>query len=209
MLHGWSLDHSEMVFDMESHFKERRGWRRIYLDLPGFGRTPGADWISGGDEMLQLVLDVLDKLIPDERFVAVGTSYGAYLARGVVQRRGSEMDGLMLSVPLIRADEAERTLPPHTVLMKDETFVKVAREEGFGWIEELGVVLDPRVQEYAKVLNSVPEGDKTCQEKVRKRYAYTFDVDQLEKPFPAPTLLLMGRQDNVVGYGDAWKTFAN
>jgi pimeloyl-ACP methyl ester carboxylesterase len=209
MLHGWSLDRSETVFELESHFRGRTGWKRIYLDLPGFGLTPGADRISGSDDMLQLVLDFLDGVIPGGRFVAIGTSYGAYLALGLVQRRGSEMDGVMLSVPVIHADEAKRTRPPHTVLVKDDSFVKRARKEGFSWVEEIGVVLEPRLQEYAKVLNAVPAGDKSFQERVRKKYAFSFDVNQLEKPFPAPTLFLTGRQDNVVGYADAWKTFAN
>jgi len=43
MLHGWSVDHRHMVSDMEPLFRQRDGWKRIYLDLPGHGRTPGKD----------------------------------------------------------------------------------------------------------------------------------------------------------------------
>jgi pimeloyl-ACP methyl ester carboxylesterase len=209
LLHGWTLDHSEMVFEMESHFTDRTGWRRIYLDLPGFGRTPGSDRITGSDEVLKVVLDFLAKVIPGERFVAVGTSYGAYIARGLVRRCGSDMDGLLLNVPVVHADEAKRTVPPRSVIVRDEAFVKGARDEGLGWVEELGVVLDPSLHAYAKALGGIAPGDVAFQEKVRARYAFSFDVDRLEQPFPAPTLMLMGRQDNVVGYVDAWKLVAN
>lgn len=36
------------------------------------------------------------------------------------------------------------------------------------------------------------------------KVAFSFDVDALPEPFPAPALFLLGRQDNVVGYRDAW-----
>jgi hypothetical protein len=29
MLHGWPLDHTEMVFEMERHFIGRDAWKRI------------------------------------------------------------------------------------------------------------------------------------------------------------------------------------
>jgi pimeloyl-ACP methyl ester carboxylesterase len=204
ILPGWSLDHTSVLPEIEPQFEERRGWRRIYVDLPGTGKTPGADWIMGSDEILQLLLKFLDGVIPSERFVVIGVSYGAYLARGLVQRRGSEIDGLLASVPVIHAEGTKRTVPPRTVLLRDETFVKSAREGGYGWIEDLGVVLDSSTEEFAKTFNMNPPRDESFLEKVRERYAFSFDVDHLEKPFPAPALFLLGRQDHVVGYRDAW-----
>ncbi len=41
MLHGWPADHRHMLADMEPVFEHVTGWRRIYPDLPGMGRTPG------------------------------------------------------------------------------------------------------------------------------------------------------------------------
>ena len=34
---------------------------------------------------------------------------------------------------------------------------------------------------------------------------FSFPVDQLPQPFGEPALFLLGRQDHVVGYRDAWK----
>ncbi|MEA0562741.1 alpha/beta fold hydrolase [Lysinibacillus irui] len=39
MLHGFSPDHRLMKGCMEPIFDGREGWKRIYLDLPGMGRT--------------------------------------------------------------------------------------------------------------------------------------------------------------------------
>jgi pimeloyl-ACP methyl ester carboxylesterase len=41
--------------------------------------------------------------------------------------------------------------------------------------------------------------------RLRENYAFSFDVDALPEPFAAPTLMLMGRQDAVCGYQDAWQ----
>jgi pimeloyl-ACP methyl ester carboxylesterase len=34
-------------------------------------------------------------------------------------------------------------------------------------------------------------------------------VDKLETPFPAPTLIVAGRQDSATGYRDAWEILEN
>ena len=52
MLHGWSIDHRSLMAELELVFQARSGWGRIYPDLPGHGRTPGADWITSQDDIL-------------------------------------------------------------------------------------------------------------------------------------------------------------
>jgi hypothetical protein len=37
-----------------------------------------------------------------------------------------------------------------------------------------------------------------------KRYAFSFDLAELEKSFEEPTLIIAGRQVGTVGYRDAW-----
>ena len=41
LLHGWMLDHLTVMDGLEPAFADRPGWRRIYPDLPGMGRTSG------------------------------------------------------------------------------------------------------------------------------------------------------------------------
>jgi pimeloyl-ACP methyl ester carboxylesterase len=87
------MDHRYMVSDLEPLFGQRDGWRRIYPDLPGHGMTPGPDWIANRDQELGVVLEFIDTVIPGERFALVGSSAGAYLARGVVHHRSEAIDG--------------------------------------------------------------------------------------------------------------------
>ena len=71
-----------------------------------------------------------------------------------------------------------------------------------------------KVVDYARVnFSSAGEvGDPVFQAKIREKpenYAFTFDIDVLPKPFPAPTLIVTGRQDSMVGYRDAWEILDN
>ena len=108
LIHGWTVDHRFEAGDYEPILSSRRGWRQIYLDLPGHGRTPAASWITSMDDMLEVVLGFIDAVLPDQRFVISGTSAGAYLAQGVVAQRAGDVDGLLLRVPLVEPDDAAR-----------------------------------------------------------------------------------------------------
>jgi pimeloyl-ACP methyl ester carboxylesterase len=214
MLHGWSLDHRHMVSDMEPLFKQHDGWKRIYLDLPGHGRTPGKDWITNQDKILDVVLDFIDNVISGQRFVVVGASAGAYLARGVVLHRAASIDGLLMTVPLIVVGDAKRQVPSPVSLIADSALMSQLDPDEAEALFQITVVQSQKVVEYirANVPSASESGDQTFQAKIRvhpENYAFSFDVDALPKPFPAPTLIVTGRQDSVVGYRDAWEILDN
>ena len=211
MLHGWSCDHRHMVSDMEPLFRQRDGWKRVYLDLPGHGRTPGKDWITNQDKILDVVLDFIDNVVSGQRFVLVGASAGAYLARGVVHHRSALIDGLLLTVPVIVADDAKRHVPSPVTLVADPVLaseLEATETELF----QLAVVQSRKVVDYMRAnFPSTVRLATDFQAKLREpeNYAFSFDVDALPKPCPAPTLIVTGRQDSVVGYRDAWEILDN
>jgi pimeloyl-ACP methyl ester carboxylesterase len=45
--------------------------------------------------------------------------------------------------------------------------------------------------------------------RLKENHAFSFDVDALAEPFAGPALFLMGRQDAVCGYRDAWEIVEN
>jgi pimeloyl-ACP methyl ester carboxylesterase len=214
MLHGWSLNHRSMRSDMEPLFERRDGWKRIYLDLPGHGRTPGKDWITNQDKILDIVLDFIDTVIPGQRFVVAGASAGAYLAHGIAYRKAVLLDGLLLVVPLIVADDAKRRVPSHITLVKDPALLAELEPGDAEFINQLAVV---QSQKWVDALKSISDsadgtGDQEFQAKIRenpKNYAFTFDVNMLPNPCTAPTLIVTGRQDSSVGYRDAWEILEN
>ena len=212
MLHGWGVDHRHIASDMEPFFRQRAGWKRIYPDLPGHGKTLGQDWIQNQDMILEVVLDFIDKVIPGQRFVLAGASYGAYLARGIVLHRSASIDGLLLDVPVI-VQGAKRHVPSHLTLLADPALASSLEPEVADYFQ-ITVVQDRKVADYIRdyIASGTDTGDLVFKEKIREipeNYAYSFDVDALPKPCPAPSLIITGRQDSVVGYRDAWQILEN
>lgn len=212
-LHGWGMDHRYMMSDLEPLFTKRHGWRRIYPDLPGHGLTSGPDWIANRDQELDVVLKLIDVLIPGESFAMAGSSAGAHLARGVVHHRPTAIDGVMLSVPSITANRAERQVPSHVTVVSDPGLLSELQADDPEGRFEFLVVQNRKVLDY--VLANVPssgQGDEAYQERIQdspETYGFSFDADALAQPCPAPALIVTGRQDSIVGYRDAWGILEN
>jgi pimeloyl-ACP methyl ester carboxylesterase len=202
MLHGWPTDHRGMSYPLEPIFGARSGWRRVYVDLPGFGASPGPDWITSQDDMLEATLDFIDAVC-GERFIVVGASYGAYLARGVLRRRAERMDGLFVWVPSVLADSTARRLPAPRVIVRDPATIAQVSDDEKVWSQLSVVQSEATLQAFrAGVKPGLPGGDTAFQARVRARYSFSFDPRATE-PFEGPALVLCGRQDAVTGYRDA------
>ena len=205
MVPGRPSDHRIMKRLMEPLFVQREGWLRLYPDLPGTGRTPGADRLATHEAMLDAVLAFIDTVIPGQRFILAGLSYGGYLARGVVYHRAEQIDGVMLCAPQVKADPAQSHLPPRTTLVEDP---KLAAE--LGPIAGLMVVQTPRVAEAMRdVLAEIQIADHPFNDRLEESSPFFLDVDKLSAPFGGPTLILTARQDNLCGYRDAWELLDN
>lgn len=205
MLPGQPSDHRVMARFMEPLFAQRDGWLRLYPDLPGTGRTPGVDRLATPDQMLDAMLAFIDAVIPGQRFVLAGLSYGGYLARGVVCRRAASLNGLLLCAPQVKADSAQAQLPPRTTLVEDPALVA---QLGPG--ASLIVVQSQRVVEAVRdVLAEVQLADHPFLARLEAAGPFSFDVDTLPVPFDGPTLMLTARQDHLCGYRDAWDLLDN
>jgi pimeloyl-ACP methyl ester carboxylesterase len=209
MLHGLYSDHSGMIFTMEPHLAEWDGWRRIYLDLPGHGKTRAPEWIVSNDQVLDLLEQFIDRVIPGERFLIAGGSYGGYLARGLIYRRAARIDGVLLTVPVIVPQPAPEDLPPRTVVVRDPAIVAQVQAENLSGFEELAVTQSADALSVFRVLKSSPPPDQEFLDRLSQDSAFTFDVDALPRPFPAPTVFILGRQDHWFGYRDAWRILEN
>ncbi len=204
VLHGAAGDHRLAAATIEPLFEHRAGWQRIYPDLPGHGATPGPGWMQNEDQLLDLLLSFIDQLIPHQRFALAGFSRGGYYARGVLHRRLAQVDGLLIIAPLIQREE--RDLPQRTVLVKDANALAQQDEWTRTVAEALLVVQDQATLSRVAALRSLLEDakqDQAFQDRLKR--TFSFPVDELPQPFDKPALFLLGRQDHVVGYRDAWK----
>lgn len=211
MLHGGGPDHRLMKGCMEPVFRNRSGWKRIYFDLPGMGQTP-ASWINNSDHMLQFVLDFIDSVIPNQTFLLAGESYGGYLARGIIYKRPQAVDGLLLICPVIIPDQRKRKLPERVILCKDEPLLSTLQEEEAKEFSSFSVIQNRKIWERTRfeILPGLKVVNQAFLDRLLgKGYAFSFNVDQPGRPFENPALFIMGRQDHMVGYHDAYEIIKN
>jgi pimeloyl-ACP methyl ester carboxylesterase len=196
---------------MEPIFKDRDGWKRIYPDLPGMGETPGMEWITNQDQILDIVLDFVDDVVKGQRFVVAGFSYGGYLARGVVFQRAVMMGGLLLIAPVLLADDTQRTLPSHISLVKDPALISELEQNLAEAFQGFAVVQSRELLDSMKAVGLPAReiADHEFLSKLAENFEFDFDVDTLPEPFGGPTLMLLGRQDSSCGYHDAWSILEN
>ncbi|GAA0480772.1 2-hydroxy-6-oxo-6-phenylhexa-2,4-dienoate hydrolase [Paractinoplanes deccanensis] len=205
LLHGFGVDH-RILLPLEEVFAAHPGWQRLYLDLPGFGRTPGSDDVRGSDDVVAAVCQFVDAELGERPFALVGNSWGGMLARAITARMPERVLGLCLLCPAVVADREARELPARTVLRSDPGVVSALSRQERVLYQEMAVVESAedgeRFREY--VLPGILATDQRAMARIEADY----DVHPEPEKGPAyegPTLLLTGRQDDVTGYRDVWR----
>jgi pimeloyl-ACP methyl ester carboxylesterase len=165
---------------VEPAFRSRKGWRRIYPDLPGHGRTPGADRIQDMDDYLEVLLEMVDGLFGERGFAIGGISFGAYLALGIARKRRSRVEGLLLSVPEVNHSPREE--------LRDREFGTPSILAPSHLVPDL-----PEYREDRRWLESLPFRDVTV------------PLYRSAGPARYPALFLFGRQDAPFRYRKYWR----
>ena len=210
-LHGWTMAREVEASVYEKIFATRPGWRRIYPDLPGMGRSVAKPGLASQDDVLETLLTFIYRVLPAGRFVLAGTSLGAYLARAIAARRRSRIAGLLLRVPAIFAEDARRTLPPFQPLVQDDALMATldaeARATFTNVLVQTPAYLETARQRWQALIQPAIQATRPIAMEIRgdpERYAFSFDLLEAEKAFEEPTLIVAARQDITVGYRDAW-----
>ncbi len=209
MIHGYSLDRRMMKACMEPVFARRTDeWQRIYVDLPGMGGSRAPARLASSDWVLETLLALIDAALPGRRFALMGESYGGYLVRGIVSKRAASVDGLLLLCPMIVPQRQQRERPTFRLMARDEEFhATIPHELRRRFEVEMAVQTRRTWARYSEeILPALAAGDPLFLRKLHgARYGFSFEVDALQAPFEKPALVLLGRQDDVVGYRDAWR----
>ncbi|MGA9141819.1 MAG: alpha/beta hydrolase [Methanocella sp.] len=212
MIHGFGIDHHVMTGCMEPIFRGRPGWKRIYIDLPGMGKTRGTDDIVNADGMLDVVIRFVEKVVPEGRFLVAGESYGGYLAQGMVYRVPERLDGVLLICPVVVADRKKRTLPRRATFFRNEALLAGIEPAVRSFFERMLVLQDKKRWErfQADIVPGMRSKDEAFLSRFQQSgYAFSFDVEKPPRPFGKPSLLLAGRQDATVGWEDMLKVVRN
>lgn len=212
LLHGWLMDYGDEFATYDAIFAAR-GYRRIYYDLPGMGRSadlPLPHDLDGYAD--QLVAAVRDE-IGDQPFLLSGTSAGALIACGVAARMQSQLRGLLLRVPLVHGPDAQRRLDPVPVLHEDAAVVAALPRRDRAMLGQA-----PLVQRQVWIDGLLAKmGDRVVPAMRRARASglgplrsdpARYDLRRTLLRFDRPSLILVARQDDNVGWRDALDRFA-
>ncbi|MCW6011057.1 alpha/beta hydrolase [Micromonospora sp. CPCC 205371] len=205
-IHGWTPDHRLMLGCLEPVFDARPGYRRLYVDLPGMGRSPAPPSIASSDDVVDAVLGFVDEVIGDAPFLLVGESYGGYVARALARVRPEQVRGLALICPVGTAlARAERTRPEHQVLRPDPELLAATDPHVAAEFTEVAVVQTPETLRRFRdeILVGLDLADLDAMARIAERWELTTPPES-GPPYTRPTLILTGRQDASVGYADQY-----
>ena len=200
VLHGRPADHRSVSNDLELIFAGKPGWRRIYPDLPGMGLTPGADRIRTHQDTVDLVIEFVDALLGGERFALVGSSYGGYIALGVIRQRATQLTGVALWAPAVGRPSGWLDLPEHQVFEGDAATVASVLPDEQLWLQVATVQTAEALAHFRSAIKpGILSSDMPFLEQIEANDPDGFDTDDLPV-VRGPSLLLGGRQDSLVGY---------
>jgi pimeloyl-ACP methyl ester carboxylesterase len=182
VLHGAGVDHRETEACLEPVFEGRAGFRRIYPDLPGMGRTVAPDELRSAEDVLATLLGFAGEVTDGTAHLLIGHSLGAYYAQAMAARAPEQVAGLALVCPLLTN---VRDVPRHRV-------VAGSGELGDNVFRSYFVVQSREMLErYERyVAPAAALVDEAALERIGERWEL------------AP-LVVAGRLDSVVGYAAA------
>ena len=190
-LHGAGVDHRDIESAIEAIVPP--GYRRIYPDLPGMGRSTADGVRSNGDVVAELgaLIDALDGPV-----LLLGHSYGAYLARGVAARRPESVRGLALICPFLDGADAPRQ---QAVRQDADAYDELEPELRQGFDEYFVIRTAATARRYR---DHVYPGTLLVDQPALERIFANWSID-VGSGYGGPTLIAAGRRDSTVGYSGA------
>ncbi|MCW2756829.1 MAG: alpha/beta hydrolase family protein [Nocardioidaceae bacterium] len=192
VLHGAGVDHREAEACFEPAFDGTAGYRRIYPDLPGTGRTAAPDEMLSGEDVLDVLLGFAGGVTDGTPYLVAGHSAGAYYAQAMAARMPTQVAGLALVCPLLAN---ARDVPEHRVVVGSG---EIGDDDFRGYF----VVQTPEMLErYERfVAPGVALADQAAMERIGERWEL---ASATGPSYAGPTLVVAGRLDSVFGYAAA------
>ena len=209
LVHGFGLDHRSLL-PLEPTFERSGGWRRIYLDLPGATESP-AQAVSSSQEVADAVIEEILTRVGEEPFAILGNSWGGMIARFVAHELRPQVLGLATVAGVFIATRDERTVPPRSVLRQEPRIVPLLGAALEQYREDAVVESTDDARAFLQyVLPGLDGADSQALEHISEHYSLDREPEDAHpEPFVQPTLHVTGRQDDVVGYIDAWSRIAH
>lgn len=207
-LHGFLLDHRSLL-PFDEHFAAEGRWRRVYVDLPGMGRTPAGPEIDSTDAVAEAVSRFIRAEFGGEPFAVVGNSFGGMIARSIAAEFGAQVIGLALLCPVFVAEHARRDVSEFLVAEEEPGLLDSLPPEDAAEFAAAAVVRTAATWKLFRTaeLPGIRAADPDATARIAARYELSRSPEAA--PITVPTTIITGRHDDVVGYRDALRQLEN
>jgi pimeloyl-ACP methyl ester carboxylesterase len=205
-IHGFELDRTLLIDTFENVFRsESTDFRRIYFDLPGMGQTPIGNLTSTDDIYKQLINFIDSNLYTNEKFIVCANSYGAYLGLGLIKKFQNQILGMFLLSPLTVPNKMNRKVEKLSNIIVNSSILDSKNTHHFFATN----VIISKTKEYLyrkQVEIPIAHSNKCALKMIENRqYALSFDIFENSSRFKGLITVILGKQDNVVGYKNQLK----
>lgn len=203
-IHGYSVDH-RLLLPLEPIFTHCLGWQRIYLDLPGHGRSPADLADPTADAIATAVAGTVSDLAGNRPFAICGSSFGGQVARDLVARFGDQVMGLALIAPVV-VPQLLRRRGMHRQFTGPGPSVDLTGQDPDIVAQFTAIAVEHTATAWADFTRYVAPGlashDRAYARQLLQSFDLTTPPEQRFATFDHPALMITGRQDAGVGYVD-------
>lgn len=200
IIHGNHVDYRLMYGCLETCFTDVMKYKRIYIDIPGLGKSIPGENIKSWTDLRDVLMKGIEHLIGTEKFIMIGESFGAHLLRSILENRLEQVIGVMFLCPWI--PDIEQKLPYREVIIKEDKFLSTLNKEEYEGFHYMAVAEteDTYIRFRRDILPGIKLNDRKYIDELESDI--TFDRKLI---YEKPTLFIMGKQDHVAGYEAAFK----
>ncbi|WP_433750825.1 alpha/beta fold hydrolase [Falsibacillus pallidus] len=202
ILHAMGTDHRSMKAWMEPIFEQLSGFQRVYIDLPAHGKSTITDTFRSTDDSVQNLLDFVNQTFDQKSFALVGSSYGGYLAQGIMHSLPDRAKGICLLAPAVH--KRKFPAPEKVFLEREDEWSEGVDEDIKAAMETLMIRLTKK--NLTHFLDEIQPGRELANREFllsdwrKEGYFLREEPFSTQALWTQPALFLLGEKDAVAGW---------
>jgi pimeloyl-ACP methyl ester carboxylesterase len=207
-IHGFGVDHHLMKGFIEQIIPKDK-YKIIYFDLPGMGKTTVKGQLYHAEDIYGIIKQIVNEIIGDDKYIVIGESYGSYLMQKLLKSDYKNILGAMFLCPVIIPEYHKRDIPEKQIISDEIKNKRIKISENYKEFINMAVLSNMKIlKRYEEtILEGVNNANKNFLE-IYQKNGYGFKED-INRRFEKPVLFVMGKQDHIVGYKDAYNILIN
>ncbi|WP_334329014.1 alpha/beta fold hydrolase [Companilactobacillus sp. HBUAS59699] len=211
--HGMSLDSTSMEEIYEPLMSDSN-YQRIYLDLPGLGDSQDIKNIHNSDDVLQIVIEFIQQLSGNDPIMICGHSFGGYICLGLLVKLKDQITDVFLTSPVINADRDERDVSEHHNIFNGEVKLDKNKDYYQDFLASCVIINQTAWELYQRMaIPGLKKNNRSFWSEIKTAHHYSFefekDIPLILENSKANMTILLGKNDQVVGYRDQLKLLSS